>query len=205
MFVCKNLNGHNCRFDNNNNQEPPMSPTLNNPQPNLVIVKHSCCFRLRKWLKENLRSILLQLCSFAFAFTLIDFCSRFIDDTIVLDKIDEFNKAYNSYLYDDYTTMKEVTKRFDQHIVDMIMFVLFFVLFPRDQSFYVLLVIASSLYMNTFVKIFYHEPHLYVINHDIKAPFCSHVSGLAFSFPSYPCMLQVCFDFSMYLIVFHTG
>lgn len=87
----------------------------------------------------------------------------------------------------------------------MFLFVLFFALFPRDQSFYVLLVISSSLYLNTMVKIIYHEPHLYVINPGIKAPFCSHVSGLAFSFPSYPCMLQVCFDFSMYLIVFHTN
>lgn len=86
----------------------------------------------------------------------------------------------------------------------MIVFVLFFVLFPRDQSFYILLVIGSSLYINNFFKLYYHDPHMYFVNDDIIPPFCGHVSGMAFSFPSYPCMLQVAMDFSIYLIIFHT-
>jgi hypothetical protein len=85
--------------------------------------------------------------------------------------------------------MKFVATKFDQHVVDMIVFVLFFSLFSRDQSFYILLVISSSLYLNNIVKIIYHEPHLYYFKEDMLPPFCGHISGMAFSFPSYPCML----------------
>ena len=102
--------------------------------------------------------------------------------------------------------MRYLARYYDQHTADMIVFVIFFVLFPRDQSFYILTVICLCTYLNTWLKMIYQEPHLYYTYYPyVNAAFCGHVSGLSFGYPSYPIMLQVCVDSSLYLTLFHTS
>ena len=102
--------------------------------------------------------------------------------------------------------MHAISQYYDQEIVDMLLFMLFYVLFPRDQSFYLLVVINVCSYLNVLTKTVYHQPHLYYFP-DIKinAPFCGHISGLSFGFPSMPLMLQMCIDSSMFLTIFYTS
>lgn len=100
--------------------------------------------------------------------------------------------------------MSYITNHFDERVVDQGVFVLFFALFSRDQSFYLLAVITSCLYLAVFAKLAVRAPHAYYVDEHLEAPFCSHASGLGFGYPAYPVMLAVCFDVTMYLTVFHT-
>lgn len=41
--------------------------------------------------------------------------------------------------------------------------------------------------------------------YSINSPFCGHIGGLSFGFPNINILLQVCFDYSMFFIIFHTN
>ena len=57
-----------------------------------------------------------------------------------------------------------------------------------------------------------HNPAAYMANYNdkdpsdsINSPFCGHIGGLSFGYPYINILLQVCFDYSLYLIIFHTN
>lgn len=117
----------------------------------------------------------------------------------------KMTRNYNYWLYKRYNFWLIVTERFDERVVDQIVFVLFFALFSRDQSFYLLAVITSCLYVTLFAEVATRAPHAYFVDKELKSPTCGHASGLGFGFPEYPVMLCVCFGVTMFLTVFNTS
>lgn len=124
-------------------------------------------------------------------------CSNEQEYTIQLQRFLQSKQLYKYTFF--------LARYFDQSIADLLLFVVFFILFPRDQSFYVLVVIMVTNQLNILLKVYFHEPHLYYTIEEINSPFCGHISGMSFGFPSQPLMLQICFDFSMFLTVFHAS
>ena len=106
-----------------------------------------------------------------------------------------------------------MTILYNQKKTDSLVFLIFFVLFPRDQSFYVLFVINVAGILTVLLKIWYQRPQIYYnpevnsgdTSSHIHSAYCGHHSDMSFGWPADSILLQAAFDWTMFFTVFYTG
>ena len=87
-------------------------------------------------------------------------------------------------------------------------FAIFFVLFPRDQSFYILLVLVAGVCLDNSLNLFFAYPSNF-IKYQREVPDKLNASNLdeylRYSFPMTDVFIQIIFDINIYLTMFHTS
>ena len=91
-----------------------------------------------------------------------------------------------------------------QRRVDQVIMFFCFALFPKDQAFYLLVVICSSIYITSLTLMVYEVLPLYMIKYpEVKSPTCDGPVFM-FAYPNDMIMLQAAFDATIFLLIFYT-
>ena len=92
--------------------------------------------------------------------------------------------------------------------LDLIVSVVFFALFPRDQAFYVILVLSSGIYFDNILNLMFSYPTNY-FEYDLHVS--QHITEknlskiFQYGFPVSNLFIQIIFDVNIYLTMFHTN
>jgi hypothetical protein len=123
----------------------------------------------------------------------------------------EFEKWLNLNLYKDhyYWLYKlAIASYYTQSATNLTICVLFFVLFPRDQAFYILMVLVVAIYFDDVLNMLFAIPCNFIY---YGKPVPEHIDSrnvdevLRYAFPLSDLFIQVIFDTNIYLTAFHTS